>query len=41
LASMVTSGAISAPVAASYRFENVADALALGARRSGKVILTP
>jgi len=41
LASMVASGAIAAPVAASYRFENFSDALALAAKRGGKVILTP
>jgi trans-2-enoyl-CoA reductase len=41
LASMVASGAIAAPVAASYRFENFSDALTLAAKRGGKVILTP
>jgi len=41
LASMVASGAISAPIAASYRFEKFPDALALAAKRGGKVILTP
>jgi len=41
LASMVASGAIAAPVAASFRFENFSDALALAAKRGGKVILTP
>jgi trans-2-enoyl-CoA reductase len=41
LASMVASGAIVAPVAASYRFENFSDALTLAAKRGGKVILTP
>ena len=41
LASMVASGAIAAPVAASYRFEQFSDALALAAKRGGKVILTP
>jgi trans-2-enoyl-CoA reductase len=41
LASMVASGAIAAPVAASYRFENFSEALTLAAKRGGKVILTP
>jgi NADPH:quinone reductase-like Zn-dependent oxidoreductase len=41
LASMITSGAISAPVAATYRYEQFSEALALAARRSGKVVLTP
>jgi mitochondrial enoyl-[acyl-carrier protein] reductase / trans-2-enoyl-CoA reductase len=41
LASMVAAGAISAPVAASYRFEEFSEALTLAAKRSGKVILTP
>ena len=41
LASMVASGAISAPVAATYRFDKVSEGLALAARRGGKVILTP
>jgi mitochondrial enoyl-[acyl-carrier protein] reductase / trans-2-enoyl-CoA reductase len=41
LASMVASGAISAPIAGSYRFEKFSDALALAAKRGGKVILTP
>jgi trans-2-enoyl-CoA reductase len=41
LASMVASGAIAAPVAASYRFENFFEALTLAAKRGGKVILTP
>jgi NADPH:quinone reductase-like Zn-dependent oxidoreductase len=41
LASMITSGTISAPVAATYRYEQFSEALALAARRSGKVVLTP
>jgi NADPH:quinone reductase-like Zn-dependent oxidoreductase len=41
LASMIASGAISAPIAASYRYEKFSEALALAAKRSGKVILTP
>jgi NADPH:quinone reductase-like Zn-dependent oxidoreductase len=41
LASMIASGAISAPIAASYRYEKFSDALARAAKRSGKVILTP
>jgi trans-2-enoyl-CoA reductase len=41
LASMTASGAISAPIAASYRYEKFSDALALAAKRRGKVILTP
>ena len=41
LASMIASGAISAPIAASYPFEKFSEALALAAKRSGKVILSP
>jgi NADPH:quinone reductase-like Zn-dependent oxidoreductase len=41
LASMVASGAITASIAGTYRFERFADALTLAARRSGKVILIP
>jgi NADPH:quinone reductase-like Zn-dependent oxidoreductase len=41
LASMIASGAISAPVAETYRFDKFADALALAQKRGGKVILTP
>jgi mitochondrial enoyl-[acyl-carrier protein] reductase / trans-2-enoyl-CoA reductase len=41
LASMIASGAISAPIAASYRFEKFSDALALAAKRGGKVIFIP
>jgi mitochondrial enoyl-[acyl-carrier protein] reductase / trans-2-enoyl-CoA reductase len=41
LASMIASGAISAPIAASYPFEKFPDALALAAKRGGKVIFTP
>jgi NADPH:quinone reductase-like Zn-dependent oxidoreductase len=41
LASMIASRAISAPIGASYRYEKFSDALALAAKRSGKVILTP
>src|ERR1700761_5969927 len=41
LAAMIASGAISAPIAASYPFEKFPDALALAAKRGGKVIFTP
>jgi len=41
LASMVASGEISAPIAATYRFEQFAEALAVAAKRQGKVIFQP
>jgi len=41
LASMVASGAIVAPIAATLSFDNYAEALATAAKRNGKVILRP
>ena len=41
LAPLVASGAISAPVAGTFRFSQIAEAVAVAEKNCGKALLTP